>query len=334
MKSMSTSSFHRSLPGRHIVKGGNGGHTHELPSAGYLNPTLDSHSSTEIKVQGSGKTIDQDSRKRFRSAALGSQDGSPSIQVFRSHPRFNRQRPKQRRYTSHTSSDLTADVESDPEIEAFTTSSASPSPSLRSSFGKVGSSSTQSHHNKSRKSNQNAATGFDPSESHLTQSYTSSEDSASDDSDLESKSTDDSTNASSSSSESGSDDEWNADTKQFPSTHSIEQPSDRTKVIFFSSSSALTAEQFSKVRKMLRADAPNANSIVMLETVKARRRASYSSRETLSRLMAEVFAGNVSEISVADSTHICSTKDGFQLFSWICGQFGTKVLISPELQIL
>jgi len=158
-------------------------------------------------------------------------------------------------------------------------------------------------------------------------------DSASDDSDLESKSTDDSASASDSGSlESDSDAEWRADAEQYPSTYSIEQPYERVKVIYFTTNSALTAEQGSKIRTMLRADAPNA--IVMLETTKARRRASYSGRETLSRLMAEVFDGNVSEISVADSTHICNTKDGFQLFSWICGLFGTKVLISPELQML
>jgi len=228
-------------------------------------------------VQGSGKSIAEASRKRFRSDVLGSQDDSPSIRVFRSHPRSNRQKRKQRRYT----------------------------------------------------------TGFDPSESDPTPSYTSSEDSASDydDSDLDSTNTDDSTSTSDTGSfESSSDVESDTDAEQSPSTYSIEQPSDRVKVIYFSTSSALTAQQFSKIRKMLRADAPNAK--VMLESAKSRRRASYSSRETLSRLMAEVFDGNVSEISVADSTHICSTKDGFQLFSWICGQFGTKVLISPELQTL
>jgi hypothetical protein len=227
--------------------------------------------------QGSGKSIAEASRKRFRSDALGSHDDSPSIRVFRSHPRSNRQKRKQRRYTS----------------------------------------------------------GFDPSESDPTPSHTSSEDSASDydDFDLDSSSTDDSTSTSDTSSfDSGSDVEWNADAEQPPSTYSIEQPSDRVKVIYFSASSALTARQFSKIRKALRTDAPNAK--VMLETAKATRRASYSSRETLNHLMDEVFNGNVSEISVADSTHICSTKDGFQLFGWICGQFGTKVLISRELQML
>jgi hypothetical protein len=163
MKLMSKGTFHRSLSGSHVVKGGDGGHTHELPSAGYLNQTLDSHSSTEINVQGSGKSMTQASRKRFRSAALGPQDDSPSIQVFRSHPRSHKQRRKERRNTSHTFSHLTADVESDPQIEASNTSSASSSPSLRSSFGKVDLSAIASQaHNKFRESNQNATTGFDP----------------------------------------------------------------------------------------------------------------------------------------------------------------------------
>jgi len=290
----------------------------------YSNPVVHSHHIAEVQVQGSGKSISQGSRKRsFRPVVLGPQDDSSSSKVFHPYPRVIRQRLNETHRTLDEASNFAAD-ELDSQSDVSDTRSASSAQSVpRSHFGKYGSNSAQSE-NRFMKSNQRTFNDFELESSKTNATHrTDADDSASDDSDAESESASDESVSNSSSSESASDTEWKLD---------AEPSGDRMKIIYFATSSTVTAEKSSTITEMLRADLPN--MVVILETAMQKRSAPYSSRKALNRLMTEVFDGNVSEIWVADSAHICNTKDGFQLFSWICGRFGTKVLISPELQKL
>ncbi|MDR3478660.1 MAG: hypothetical protein P4M14_11590 [Gammaproteobacteria bacterium] len=103
-------------------------------------------------------------------------------------------------------------------------------------------------------------------------------------------------------------------------------------VIYFRPKAGVSSEKSSVLKEVFRANHPNA--LVLLETVTENSRSTYASRTILNRLMNDVFDQRVKEILVADFNHICSTKDGFQLFCWICNCFGTQVLISPALQLV
>ncbi len=316
-----TKTSQRSPSERHSIRGGNESNTYALRNEEYSNPVVHSHHIAEVRVQGSGKLISQASKKRFRPVVAGPQDDSSS-KVFHPYPRVIRQRRNEAHRTLDEASNLAAD-ELDSQSDISDTSSTSSAQSVpRSNFGKYDSKSAPSE-NRFMKSNQRTFDDFelDPSKTNATH-HTDADDSASDDSDAESESASDESVSNSSSSESASDTEWKMDA----------EPSDRMKIIYFATSSRVTAEKSSTIKEMLRADLPN--TVVILETAMQKRSAPYSNRKALNRLMTEVFDGNVSEIVVADSAHICSTKDGFQLFSWVCGRFGTEVLISPELQKL
>lgn len=102
-------------------------------------------------------------------------------------------------------------------------------------------------------------------------------------------------------------------------------------VIYFRPRARISHEKRSAITKVLSADYPDAS--IVLESVNNITKAPYSSRSSLNRLMNRVFDQTVDQILVADSNHICSTKDAFQLFCWVCDTFGTKVLVSPGLQL-
>jgi len=124
-----------------------------------------------------------------------------------------------------------------------------------------------------------------------------------------------------------------ADSTSQIDTHDLEQDAQRDSkvIIYFRPKAGISSKQSSAIKDILRADYPDA--VVLLETATKNSRSTYSSRVSLNRLMNHVLDQTVKEILVADSNHICSTKDGFQLFCWICDFFGTKVLVSPALQL-
>ena len=103
-------------------------------------------------------------------------------------------------------------------------------------------------------------------------------------------------------------------------------------VVYFRLKVKSSSSKRSVIKEILRANHPNA--LILLEAAPENPRSTYSSRTMLNRLMNDVFDEKVKEIIIADFNHICTTKDGFQLFCWICDLFGTKVLISPALQLV
>ena len=103
-------------------------------------------------------------------------------------------------------------------------------------------------------------------------------------------------------------------------------------VVYFRLKVKSSSSKRSVIKEILRANHPNA--LILLEAAPENPRSTYSSRTMLNRLMNDVFDEKVREIIIADFNHICSTKDGFLLFCWICDRFGTKVLISPALQLV
>jgi hypothetical protein len=103
------------------------------------------------------------------------------------------------------------------------------------------------------------------------------------------------------------------------------------RVVYFRANSRLTEEAFAELKQNLQAYLPNTK--VMLETV-TNLKTMYSDRKVLSDLMSKIMNGEISEVLVADSNHLCNTKDGFNVFSWVCQQYGTKVFILPTLQSL
>jgi hypothetical protein len=103
-------------------------------------------------------------------------------------------------------------------------------------------------------------------------------------------------------------------------------------IIYFRAQPGLSTGKATKIKEILRADYPHA--VVLLEAATKNSRSPYPSRAVFNRLLTRVFDKTVSKILVADSNHICGTKDGFQLFCWVCEYFDAKVLVSPALQIV
>ncbi len=103
------------------------------------------------------------------------------------------------------------------------------------------------------------------------------------------------------------------------------------RVVYFRANSKLAEDAFAELKQNLQAYLPNAK--VMLETV-TNLKTMYSDRKVLNDLMSKIMDEEIGEVLVADSNHLCNTKDGFNVFSWVCQQFGTKVFILPALQSL
>lgn len=100
-------------------------------------------------------------------------------------------------------------------------------------------------------------------------------------------------------------------------------------VIYFRPRARISNGKRSSTKTILSADYPDAS--IVLESASNITKAPYASCDSLNRLMNRVFDQAVDQILVADSNHICSTKDAFQLFCWVCDSFGTKVLVTPGL---
>ncbi len=101
------------------------------------------------------------------------------------------------------------------------------------------------------------------------------------------------------------------------------------RVVYFRANSRLGEETFAELEQNLQAYLPDAK--VMLETA-TNLKTAYSDRTVLNSLMSQILNNEIDEVLVADSNHLCNTKDGFNVFSWVCQQFGTKVFILPTLQ--
>lgn len=110
-----------------------------------------------------------------------------------------------------------------------------------------------------------------------------------------------------------------------------EQDQSKHRVIYFRTDSALSKKKAETITNLLQFDFPDA--IVLLETEVRSNRGPFANRPVFCSLMRKVFEEAVGEIRLEDSTHVCSTKDAFQLFSWICSQFGSQVSIVPSLRM-
>jgi len=103
------------------------------------------------------------------------------------------------------------------------------------------------------------------------------------------------------------------------------------RVVYFRANSRLAEDTFAELEQNLQAYLPDAK--VMLETA-TNLKTAYSDRTVLNSLMSQILNNEVREVLIADSNHLCNTKDGFNVFNWVCQQFGTKVFILPTLQSL
>ena len=195
-------------------------------------------------------------------------------------------------------------------------------------------------------SKRNALTGVSGSGGHntdrsKTQRYESSEtddsDSQSNDSDSQlddtpSQSDDPESQSEDLSSDSEPESETLSETLPVPATKlTTSEPTVALKrvVYFRRANSRLGDETFAELEQNLQAYLPDAK--VMLETA-TNLRTAYSDRTVLNNLMSQILNNDIDEVLVADSNHLCNTKDGFNIFSWVCQQFGTKVFILPTLQ--
>ncbi len=103
------------------------------------------------------------------------------------------------------------------------------------------------------------------------------------------------------------------------------------RVVYFRANSALSEESFAETKQALQKYLPDTEILLEIGT---NHKTPYSERRVLNALMSQIVNGEISEVLVADSNHLCSTKDGFSVFNWVCQQFRTKVFILPALQSL
>ena len=145
-------------------------------------------------------------------------------------------------------------------------------------------------------------------------------------------------NASESDSNSEAEDSWTSETDNDSlSTTAVDPkeqrfaPDKRSKIIYFRTSSLLSEDKQETIKQFLRADVPDA--LVLVEVHAPSNKTSLSDRPVLNDLMQRVFQGLVSKVLLESSAHVCNTKDAFQLFSWVCGQFGASVTVDLSLRL-
>jgi len=146
----------------------------------------------------------------------------------------------------------------------------------------------------------------------------------------------DSRPASSSESESATDSSEESfsseDSRDGPQTKkrgSLTQRSSRGRAIFFRAGTNIADDELTAIQQRLQSADPAAEVFV---DQYVKRSETYASRAAFTELMNRVMDGTIAEIMVPDSTHLCSTKDAFNLLWWICKQYGTRVLIEPALE--
>jgi hypothetical protein len=124
-------------------------------------------------------------------------------------------------------------------------------------------------------------------------------------------------------------DEPKPDIIQGAGTSSSKPSKRRMEVIYFRTTSTLSVEKGDKVMDLLRVDHPKAK--VILETQSSR--APIDERQGFERLLELVLDRRVKKLLIAKSTHVCNTKDAFQLFEWMCSKHGTEIDILPSLEL-
>ena len=100
------------------------------------------------------------------------------------------------------------------------------------------------------------------------------------------------------------------------------------RMVYFRIHPSMSPESVSEIKQQLQSYLPDAVVLVEPTSLKT----PYSDREVLNHLLSQLIDGQINEILVADSSHISATKDGFNIFAWICHKFGAKVFILPALQ--
>ncbi len=138
------------------------------------------------------------------------------------------------------------------------------------------------------------------------------------------------------SSDSGSDDEeTSADNSwsKFVSNSSISKSKEKSasfpkRAVYFRTHPSITTESASEIKQRLQSYLPDATVLMEFSSLKT----AYLDREVLNTMLSQLVDGEISEILVADSNHICATKDGFNMFALMCHKLGAKVFILPALQ--
>ena len=109
---------------------------------------------------------------------------------------------------------------------------------------------------------------------------------------------------------------------------SSSKPSKRAmEVIYFRTTSSLTAEKGDRVMDLLRVDHPNSKVILEIQSS----RAPIVERKGFERLLGLLLDRRVKKLLIANTTQICNTKDAFQLFEWLCNKHGTEIDIQSSL---
>ncbi len=100
------------------------------------------------------------------------------------------------------------------------------------------------------------------------------------------------------------------------------------RVVYYHTSYSEPVEFHTEIKQKLQTYLPN--TVVLLEPMTGAK-TPYSDRKVLNSLLTQVVEGKVDEILVAESNHLCLTKDGFNVLDWMCKKLGAKVFILPAL---
>ncbi len=100
------------------------------------------------------------------------------------------------------------------------------------------------------------------------------------------------------------------------------------RVVYFRTHPSIDTESASEIKQRLQSYLPDATVLMEFSSQKT----AYLDRKVLNNMLSQLVNGEISEILVADSNHICATKDGFSVFALMCHKLGAKVFILPALQ--
>jgi hypothetical protein len=106
-------------------------------------------------------------------------------------------------------------------------------------------------------------------------------------------------------------------------------PIETDTIIYFRTFANLSHEKKEKMKEFLKVEYPHAK--VILEFYSST--TLFDQRIGLNCLYQLIMNERVKKILLANSTHLCKTKEAFQMFEWICSKYDTEIEIIPSLEL-
>lgn len=117
--------------------------------------------------------------------------------------------------------------------------------------------------------------------------------------------------------------------KQSCSTLSKQQHATETRIIYLRVSPATSKDMQRKLLRQLRTDHPDV--LVVLDD--SHTKTPFSERTSFCLLWQWIQDGRIDCLWIAHMSHICKSKEAFQLFEWMCEEYSVRMHVQPALEL-